>query len=804
MISILLFYSCQSKNSTKNYNEILWYQYPAEFWNSQGLHLGNGYFGATFFGGIATETFALSEGSMWTGEPAMGRWEKAGVNPRALSSLPQIRQATFAGDTQLADSLITADFYGSGELYGHFTSIGDLKISFPDHEGPIENYHRSLDLSEAVGTINYTLNGINYGREYFCSYPDRILAAKFTSSKPGSISFNIAAEIMQDSSIIQIERNVFKVRGYINGNLRPFVVLLNIRNDGGTLSQGKNELRINEANSVEMYLTIATNYTLKYPDYTGDDPDKTTGDIIERISSREFDQLKQEHVEDYKGLYDRVELNIKGNNEIESRPTNERFLSLREGNSDPGYKVLAFNLGRYMIISSSRPNTLPANLQGVWNTFNVAPWAGNYQSNINIQEIYWSCGPLGLTECQEPYIDWIENLTYSGREIARRIYGTNGWISHTVGNIWGHATPIGNHPWGMYSQGSTWHCQHVWDQYSFTMDEDYLSDQAYPILKGASQFWLENLLPFKGYLATAPTISAEHGALLTENGLNPAFHDFRSDQYVYSLPGVYQDIQMIWDLFTNTAEAARIIGDLGFADSLDTYREILLPLKIGKYGQLQEWYDDIDDPDCHHRHIAHLYAVAPGTQIHPTTTPDLANAAKRSLDMRGDGRYMEQELASGGNWARAHRMWCWTRLLDGDRANKIMTEMLTEEGFENVLTFQHANYDWGRPDLYMEDSLSLHFQLDGSAALPGCIAEMLLQSHLDEIHLLPALPKELNTGKISGLKARGGYVINMEWKDGSLVMAEILCPTEMKTPIIRLKTEIISIEDYANITIKSI
>jgi alpha-L-fucosidase 2 len=711
-------YSCQSGKSTFNYNELLWYEYPAEYWNSQGLHLGNGYFGATFFGNVTSETFTLSEGSMWTGEPAMGRWEEAGVNPRALSSLPAIRQATLSGNTKLADSLITSDFYGSGELYGHFTSIGDLKINFLDHEGSIENYHRSLDLSKSIGMVKYTLDGVDYEREFFCSYPDRIMAVKLTSSKPGSISFNIAAEILQDSSTIIIDKNVFKVRGYINGNLRPFVVLLNIRNDGGTLSQGNAELNVREANSVEIYLTIATNYTLEYPDYMGDDPEKTTGNIISGIISQEYGQLKNRHIEDYKSLYDRVELSIKGNDKIESRPTNERFLSLREGNSDPGYKVLAFNLGRYMIISSSRPNTLPANLQGVWNTFSVAPWAGNYQSNINIQEIYWSCGPLGLTECQEPYIDWIENLTYSGKEIARRIYGTNGWISHTVGNIWGHATPIGNHPWGMYSQGSSWHCQHVWDQYSFTKDENYLSDQAYPVLKGASQFWLENLLPFKGYLATAPTISAEHGALLTENGLNPAFHDFRSDKYLYALPGVYQDIQMIWDLFTNTAEAAMIIGDLDFADSLNAYKEKLLPLKIGKYGQLQEWYEDIDDPECHHRHIAHLYAVAPGTQIHPTTTPDLAEAAKKSLDMRGDGRYMEQELASGGNWARAHRMWCWTRLMDGDRANKIMTEMLTEEGFENVLTFQHANYDWGRPDLYMEDSLSLHFQLDGSAALP--------------------------------------------------------------------------------------
>jgi len=793
--------SCNNRDETTAFNEKLWYSYPAEYWNSQGLHLGNGYFGATFFGGISKETFSLSEASMWTGEPAMGRWEKAGVNPQAKESLPMIREATFDRNTHLADSLVSANFFGSSELYGHFTSIGDLNVQFLHHAGKAENYHRELDLANSLGKIQYELQSVEYERSYFCSYPDRLLALKFNGNKPGNISFDLSFDILQDSSIVNITKNIYKVKGFINGNLRPFVVLLDIRNHGGVLDNKDGVLSVRNANSVEVYLTIATNYALKYPDYIGDDPEILTKSILDQIASKNFEQLKRKHIEDYKNLYDRVKLELTGNAEVETLPTNERFELLKSGNSDPGYKELAFNLGRYMIISCSRPNTLPANLQGVWNTFYVAPWAGNYQSNINIQEIYWSCGPLGLTECQQSYIDWIENLTYSGKEIAQKIYGTNGWISHTVGNIWGHAAPIGNHPWGMYSQGSTWHCQHVWDQYAFNQDEQYLKNQAFPILKEASIFWLENLLPFEGYLATAPTVSAEHGALQTDIGLNPAYHDFRSNKYLYSLPGVYQDIQMIWDLFTNTAQAARIVGDSDFAELLIAKREELLPLKIGKHGQLQEWYDDIDDPECHHRHIAHLYAVCPGTQIHPTKTPELADAAKKSLDMRGDGRFMEQELASGGNWARAHRMWCWTRLMDGNRANKIMTELLTEEGFENVLTFQHANYHWERPDLFMEGDLYCHFQLDGSAALPGCIAEMLVQSHMGEIHLLPALPDEFHTGTIKGLKARGGYSINMEWKDGQLISAEISCSENKVLPKVRLVNDMISLEDYKNIKI---
>jgi alpha-L-fucosidase 2 len=797
----LMQFSCQIKNESKNNNERLWYSYPAKYWNSQGLHLGNGYFGATFFGDVKTETLTLSEASMWTGEPAMGRWEKAGVNPKAKSSLKMIREATFDRKTRLADSLVSANFFGSSELYGHFTSIGDLKIRFQNHEGIVEKYHRELDLKNAIGKISYELNGVSYEREYFCSYPDRLMAMRFEGSKPGNISLDLSIDILQDSSIVQVVNNIFKAKGYINGNQRPFIVLLHVNNDGGEVINVNSQLQVRNANSVAIYLTIATNYALKYPDYIGEDPEILTSAILDKVADQNYGQLKSKHIQDYQALYDRVELEIQGNEEVESLPTNERFELLKIGGSDPGYKVLAFNLGRYMIISSSRPNTLPANLQGVWNTFNVAPWAGNYQSNVNIQEIYWSCGPLNLTECQQPYIDWIENLTHSGKEMAKRIYGTNGWISHTVGNIWGHAAPIGNHPWGMYSQGSSWHCQHVWEQFAFTQDKQYLVNQAYPILKEASIFWLENLLPFEGYLATAPTVSAEHGALQTEEGLNPAYHDFRSNKYVFSLPGVYQDIQMIWDLFTNTAEAAQIVGDVDFANRLLNKREELLPLKIGKHGQLQEWYDDIDDPDCHHRHIAHLYAVCPGRQIHPTTSPALADAAKTSLNMRGDGRFMEQELASGGNWARAHRMWCWVRLMDGNRANKIMTEMLTEEGFENVLTFQHANYHWERKDLFMEGDLYLHFQLDGSAALPGCIAEMLLQSHMGEINLLPSLPDELHTGKIKGLKARGGYNIDLEWKNGELLSAEITCPQGKELPDVRLYEDKISVEEFENIRI---
>jgi alpha-L-fucosidase 2 len=346
--------------------------------------------------------------------------------------------------------------------------------------------------------------------------------------------------------------------------------------------------------------------------------------------------------------------------------------------------------------------------------------------------------------------------------------------------------------WGTFPVGAVWHCQHVWEQFEFTADTGYLLTTAYPLLKGASVFWLENLVPFKGFLISAPSVSAEHGALLTGDGYNPAYHDYESDQYRYCLPGVFQDIEMIHELFTNTSRAALITGDKEFADSLLKFREKLLPLMTGKHGQLQEWYYDIDNPDCHHRHVAHMYAVYPGTRIHPTITPGLADAAKKSLNMRGDGRFPEQEEVSGGNWARAYRIWCWTRLMEGNRANKIFTEMLTEQGFENLLTYQHIGYHWERPDFFNEgDSLYCHFQLDASASVPGFMAEMLLQSHLGEIHLLPALPDEFTSGQVTGLRARGGYTVDMKWENGDLVNAVIHCPEGKVIPVIRVKNDIV-------------
>jgi alpha-L-fucosidase 2 len=765
-------------------NEILWYSYPAQYWNSQGLHLGNGNIGATFFGGVTKETFSITEKSIWHGGPFRGDWEEVGVNPRAKSGLPGIRKAALEGKVALADSLVRRDFLGSNDRFGSFSSIGDLTLSRED-SADYSNYKRVLDLSTAIGSVSFTSDGVDYSREYFCSYPDNVLAIKLTASKESSIATKIGLSVIQKEYSVNTSSGGLEISGKIDGNERPFLVSIALVADGGKVVPEAETISIIGANSLTLFVAIGTDYALKYPDYRGESPRPKNDRVLENARALGYDQLRERHIHDYQELYDRVSLNLNGDHDLELLPTNERWENLRKGNPDPGLKELAFNLGRYMLISSSRPGTLPANLQGGWNIFNSAVWAGNYQSNINIQEIYWPCGPANLLECHEPWINWIRDLVPAGREVAKRVYGTEGWVSHSTGNIWGHAAPIGGLSWGLYPVGAAWHCQHLWDQYTFSQDEDYLRTVAFPIMKEASLFWIRNLQPFNEYLISTPTVSAEHGAMETAEGLNPASHELGASNYRYNIPGVYQDVEMIWDLFTNTAEAAAILDEKQYGDSLLVWREKLLPLKVGKHGQLQEWYEDIDSPVGHHRHIAHLYAVCPGRQIHPTTTPELAAAARKSLDMRGDTRFLEQEHPSGGNWSRAHRIACWVRLMDGNRANKMFTELLTDEGFENLLTFQHASWSNGRPDLFKEnDSTFLYFQLDASASVPFFLSEMLLQSHMDEIHLLPSLPDEWPTGSVSGLLARGGHEISLRWENGVLLEAVIASrPGSEKLPV---------------------
>jgi alpha-L-fucosidase 2 len=772
-------------------NETIWFKNPGKYWNSQSMHIGNGFLGLTFLGGVQQESFSITDKTLWTGGPGEYKEYNYGIKPGGKDYLPAIRNLI---TTNQVDSLKEADktvrehFVGDDKGYGHFSAFGKLYLNFPhDH---YKNYIRKLDLSTAVADIQYDVDGVTYKREYFCSYPDKLAAFKFSSSSKNKLSFTLKWDSFQQEHQVSFVDNVFQLSGLVNGNNRKFCVKMQINCEGGKAYLKGDELIIENADTVTINTAAATEYMPVAPHYNGADPYQLTTDVIKAAGT--YDQLKQRHIKDYRGLYDRVSLKVKPDNTAELLPSNERRKKYTGQNTDRGLKVLYFNLSRYLLISSSRPGSLPANLQGGWNMFEAAQWAGNYQSNINVQLNYNGACAANLAECQVPYLDWIKGLVKPGTAVAKAYYNTEGWVSHSIGNIWGYAAPGFEIEWGMYPAAAAWHCHFIWKHFLYTQDKNYLQTSAYPIMKGAALFWLQNLVEYKGHLITAPSGSAEHGAYIKDGKLFATGSSF--DQDVIDVPCNFQDIEMVYELFSNTIKAGEILNtDPKFIADIKTARSKLMPLKIGQYGQLQEWEDDIDTPECNHRHIGHLYALWPGTQINTETTA-LAAAAKKTLDMRGDERndknIPHKDIHTGGNWSLGLRSICWTRLRDAERANKIFTKIITDTGFDNMLTFLHVPMKQkeikdietvSTPD----GNYNLVWQVDTSLAMSGLIADMLLTTNEEGlITLLPALPSEWPEGKISGLRAEGGFTVNIEWKNGMVTKYKVVADTPKKVEVV--------------------
>lgn len=772
---LLILYCSLSWGKTIIPDQTVWYTYPAKNWSTQALHLGNGYMGASFYGDVKQEKLDIAEKTFWVGGPSSVPDFTYGINPGGKENIDKIRQLVLEQKYAEADSMCDKFMSGNATGYGYFSNVGSLIFNFSHPADSVTDYIRGVNLADGYGFVRYKSNEVNYSRTYFCNYPDQVMALNFSADRKGHISFNLEHPLTYAAKEIEFTKeNEWVIKGNIDGNNMQYVIRMRIETIGGTISYQENSVSVANADEAHIFYAVDTEYTQNYPTYRGENPEQTTRQIMASIASKGYDKIYNNHLADYHKLYNRVHFNLIGDPDYALLPTDQRIAHLKKGFTDDSQlKALWFNYGRYMIISASRENTLPSNLQGVWNTFKKAPWNGNYQSNINLQEMYWSCGPTNLPECELSYLQWIKNLVPSGRKTAEAYYGTKGWVSHSIGNIWGYTAPGRNILFGLYPSGAAWHCRHLWEHYAFTHDRNYLKE-VYPILKEAGEFWLNNLVEYGDHLIVTPSVSAEHG-IEVDGQNNLVTYSTRNGENARQLLTVpaYQDIEMVYNLFSDICKAMDVLQtDEPMKKEIQHAMSRMLPLKIGKYGQLQEWILDTDNPRDHHRHLAHLYAMFPGDMISTTNNPELSAGVRKSLQLRGYGKFGDKWPHTGGNWSMMWRIALWTRLGEGDIAMDAFNTLIKESGYENMASNQ-----------------SDAFQVDATMATPGIFTEMLLQSHDGTINLLPAIPTEWPEGEIKGVVARGGYIVDIAWKNGSLTEAIIHIPQGVAKPVVRIRNK---------------
>jgi alpha-L-fucosidase 2 len=729
----------QNKGSLK-----LWYDKPAKDWMTEALPIGNGYLGIMFFGDPSEERLQFSEGSLWAGGKGANEEYNFGLRKDAYKTLPKVRELLAQGKLAEADKLASAEMTGiihekkgnkPSSDFGAQQPMGDLYISV-SHTGEIKNYHRELDISTATGKVSYEVGKEKFERTYFGNYPSRVMVYNFKSTSAESYTIRFATSHKKEYE--KFERNQYIFGGSLKDNKQEFETTYRIDTDG-KVSYADGSVTVKNARKVTLIHTASTDYTYRYPTYRGNDYKKINQQMMTAIADKNEITLQAEQQKDYKNLFDRVSLNLgtEINNNI---PTDKRQIAYFQGKPDPGFEVLYFQYGRYLMISSTRPGTMPMSLQGKWNGSTDPPWANDYHTNINIQMLYWPAEVTNLSECYLPLSDFTKSIVEPGKLAAKEFFNTRGWTVNTMLNAYGYTSPGWSFPWGFYPGGAGWLSQHLWEHYAFTNDTEYLKNTAYPIMKEASLFWIDYLTKGKnGFLASSPSYSPEHGGIST---------------------GASMDHQIAWDILSNTILASKVLKtDTEFAMDAQKIRDQIQPPQIGRWGQLQEWNEDVDDSTNKHRHVSHLFALHPGRQISPTATPAFAKAARVTLDARGD---------EGTGWSLAWKVNFWARLQDGNRAYSLFKRILRPVGdkTENMMNGggSYANLLCAHPP----------FQLDGNMGSTAGVAEMLLQSQAGVIELLPALPDSWPTGEIKGLKARGNVTVDESWKNGKLVSVTLL------------------------------